>query len=63
MAGVLLHSRCSAHSDWLMLQPEGVRRELLSGGRLDPQGLYGTAAGACRAVGPRPLLGCRVLLL
>lgn len=31
-----------------MLQPEGVRREQLSGGRLDPQGLYGSAAGARR---------------
>lgn len=54
MAGELLHSRRCAHSDWLMLQPEGVRRELLSGGRLDPQGLYGTAAGARNLRGHAP---------
>ncbi|CAF94607.1 unnamed protein product [Tetraodon nigroviridis] len=32
----------------LRVVPEGVRREQLSGGRLDPQGLYGSAAGARR---------------
>lgn len=45
-----------------MLQPEGVRRELLSGGRLDPQGLYGRVAGPhCGATPASSWLCCAVV--
>lgn len=33
-----------------MFQPEGQKQELLAGGTLDPQGLYGTLADARPAV-------------
>lgn len=36
---------------WTVFQPEGVKNEMLAGGRLDPQGVYGTVASVHRREG------------